>query len=112
MKKNFFSGKKEQDMTRLVSITPAPPSTVYKWLATFSTDNGRFLKKTYFGHREYQDYTIHKDKERRRLYRLRHSKDLRTRDPTRAGFLSYFLLWGPSTQMKRNISLYKKQFHL
>ena len=49
------------------------------------------------------DYTLHKDKERRRRYRKRHEKFLKTNDPTRAGFLSR-LLWGDSTSLKKNIS--------
>ena len=39
------------------------------------------------------DYTIHKDIERRNRYIKRHKKDLRTNDPTRAGYLSMYILW-------------------
>jgi hypothetical protein len=86
-----------------------------KYTAIFKMDNGR-EKKTYFGFKNPKDpkndYTLHKDKERRRLYRIRHKKDLETKDPTRAGFLSYFLLWGDSTSLKENIKNYKKRFNL
>ena len=58
------------------------------------------------------DYTITKDKERRRLYRERHKKDLATKDPTRAGFLSYYILWGDSTSRAENIRKYKSRFNL
>ena len=79
----------------------------YKYTAIF--DDG---KRTSFGHQDYEDYTQHHDKERRRLYRERHEKDLRTRDPTRAGFLSYYILWGDSTSVTKNLSDYKKRFNL
>jgi hypothetical protein len=79
----------------------------YKYTAIF--DDGT---RTSFGHQDYQDYTQHHDKERRRLYRERHATDLRTHDPKRAGFLSYYLLWGDSISLEKNLSDYKKRFNL
>lgn len=81
-----------------------------KWRAFFR--DGEKIKHTDFGASGYEDYTQHHDKERRRLYRERHQKDLQTGDPTRAGFLSYYILWGDSTDMRTNISSYKKRFSL
>jgi hypothetical protein len=69
-------------------------------------------KAVEFGQRGAPDYTITKDKEQRDRYRSRHAKDLMTDDPRRAGFLSYFLLWGDSTDMGRNIASYKRRFGL
>ena len=82
-----------------------------KWAAVFETDNGR-TKTTHFGDSNMLDYTQHHDKERRENYRLRHRRDLDTDDPTRAGFLSYYILWGDSKSMKTNISAYKRMFNL
>ncbi len=82
-----------------------------KYVAVFEKDNGK-TKKTYFGQAGADDYTITKDKERRRLYRERHQKDLSTNDPTRAGHLAFFLLWGDSTSLNENIKNYKKKFNL
>ena len=82
-----------------------------KLMAVFTKDNGR-TKTTHFGAKGMDDYTITKDKERRRLYRERHKKDLTTKDPTRAGFLSYYILWGDSTSRAENIKNYKKRFNL
>jgi len=82
-----------------------------KYMAVFTRDNGR-TKTTHFGQRGAPDYLITKDKERRKRYRDRHRKDLKTKDPTKAGFLSYYLTWGDSTSLKRNISDYKKRFNL
>ena len=80
-----------------------------KMVAVFTRDNGR-TKKTYFGQAGADDYTIKKDKEQRKRYRSRHKKDLQTGDYTRAGYLSYYILWGDSTSLKKNISDYKKRF--
>ena len=82
-----------------------------KYMAVFTKDNGR-KKTTHFGSAGMSDYTIHKDKERRKRYRDRHRKDLKTGDYTRAGYLSWYLLWGPSTSLRTNISSYKKRFNL
>lgn len=82
-----------------------------KLVAIFTKDNGR-TKKTYFGSAGADDYTLTKDKEQRKRYRTRHQKDLQTKDYTRAGYLSYYILWGNSTSRKENISAYKKKFNL
>lgn len=96
---------------KLIKIQEAPANSVKKYQAIFQLDNGK-TKKTGFGYRGYQDYTMHKDKQRRQRYRQRHEKDLRTNDPTRAGYLSYYILWGDSTNLKTNITTYKNKFHL
>lgn len=82
-----------------------------KWMAVFETDGGR-TKTTHFGAAGMQDYTQHHDKERRERYRTRHKKDLETGDPTRAGFLSYYVLWGDSTSFDQNLASYRRRFHL
>ena len=82
-----------------------------KLMAIFTQDNGR-TKTTHFGAAGMKDYTITGDKERRRLYRERHKKDLSTKDPTRAGYLSYYILWGDSTSRQENIKKYKTRFNL
>jgi hypothetical protein len=78
-----------------------------KWTAVFSDG-----KRVSFGAKGYEDYTQHHDKERRRLYRERHDKDLQTGDPRRAGFLSRYLLWGDSTDINTNLREYKRKFSL
>jgi len=82
-----------------------------KLMAIFTKDNGR-TKTTHFGAKGMADYTITKDKEQRARYRQRHKKDLQTKDPTRAGYLSYYILWGESTSRQENIKNYKKRFNL
>jgi len=82
-----------------------------KLMAIFTRDNGR-TKTTHFGAAGMNDYTLTGDKEARKRYRQRHKKDLKTNDPTRAGYLSYHLAWGESTSLRENIKKYKKRFNL
>jgi hypothetical protein len=79
--------------------------------AHFETHSGR-TKITRFGASGMDDYTLTKNREQRDRYRKRHQKDLATKDPTKAGYLSYYILWGDSTSRSQNISAYKKKFNL
>ena len=82
-----------------------------KLQAVFTKDNGR-TKTTHFGSSGMHDYTITKDKEQRKRYRSRHKKDLQTGDYTRAGYLSWHILWGNSTSRQENIRSFKSKFNL
>jgi len=93
---------------KLVSVKPATDGK-HKYTATFLQDTGR-IKTTHFGAKGMDDYTLTGDKEQRERYRQRHRKDLATKDPTRAGFLSYYLLWGESTSLAENIKTFKQRF--
>jgi hypothetical protein len=95
---------------KLDSVQPAT-NNKNKYTATFLQDSGR-TKTTHFGAKGMDDYTITHDKEQRKRYRERHAKDLKTDDPTRAGYLSYYLLWGDSTNLQTNIASYKRKFNL
>lgn len=95
---------------KLLSIKPSTKADK-KLMATFETDAGR-KKTTHFGASGMDDFLISKNKEQRELYRTRHKKDLLTGDPSKAGFLSYYILWGDSTSKATNIASYKKQFNL
>jgi len=79
-------------------------------MAVFTESSSGRTKTTHFGDSSATDYLLSKEKDRRARYRSRHKKDLQTRDPTRAGFLSYYLLWGDSTSLRTNVSAYKKRF--
>ena len=81
-----------------------------KYTAIF--ENGSRTKKVNFGSKGMDDYTLTHDTEQRERYRQRHQKDLSTGDPTRAGFLSYYILWGNSTSLNANVSAYKRKFRL
>jgi hypothetical protein len=61
-----------------------------------------------------QEWTIiplQKMMEQKERYLKRHKKDLRTNDPMRAGYLSYYLLWNKPT-LQESIKDYKKKFNL
>ena len=81
-----------------------------KYYAEFTDSESGRKKSTYFGQEGATDYILSKDKDRRSRYRSRHKKDLQTNDPTRAGYLSYYLLWGESSSLRTNITAYKKRF--
>lgn len=74
-------------------------------------DGDKKVKTTHFGAKGMDDYTLTGDKKARERYRTRHKKDLDTKDPTRAGFLSYYILWGDSTSRDKNIKDFKKRFN-
>jgi len=95
---------------KLISNTRATDG-VHKYAATFETDSGR-TKTTKYGAAGMDDYTKTHDKAQRDRYRTRHKKDLATGDPTRAGFLSYHVLWGNSTSMHANLAAYRARYHL
>lgn len=85
-----------------------------KWTAIFKiTENGEEeLKERSFGYKNpddpKNDYTLHQDKERRNRYIMRSKGHLKTGDPTRAGFLSMFLLWNKKT-LKASVADYNKR---
>jgi len=79
------------------------------YMAIFTKANGR-TKTTHFGDANLPHYTSGASKEQRTRYRARHKKDLQTNDPTRAGYLSFYLTWGQSTSLRENIKSYKKRF--
>ena len=87
-----------------------------KYKATFTIHkNGKTTQKTtYFGYPSRKDpkndYTRHKNKNRRNKYIWRHMKDTRTGDPTRAGYLSLYVLWNKPT-LKSSIVDYKKRLN-
>ena len=81
-----------------------------KWKATFDMGNGK-VKSTHFGSAGMDDFTLTGNKDARNRYWRRHHKDMNTNDPTRAGFLSLFLLWNKPT-LKASIKDYVEIFDL
>lgn len=93
----------------LVKITKSNKSGK-KMMAVFKNKKTGRTKTTHFGDATMSDYTKHKNNKRKGNYQGRHKKDLATGDPTRAGFLSYYILWGKSTSIRENIASYKRRF--
>jgi len=98
------------DGVKLIKIVKSNDG-IHKFEAEFKRDDGTIFH-TKFGAYNMSDYTLHHDKERRERYRIRHTKDLETHNPTSAGYLSYYVLWGDSTSLDKNIKDYKKMFNL
>jgi hypothetical protein len=95
---------------KLISITDSTKKGK-KLMAKFQTDSGR-TRTTHFGAAGMDDYTLTGDKEQRARYLSRHRKDLDSGDPTKAGHLAWYILWGDSTSRAENISHYKRRFNL
>lgn len=83
-----------------------------KLKAIFYDDQGKKIKTSQFGDNRYQDYTMHKDKARRDKYRSRHKGSLEKGTYMSPSHLSYYILWGASTNRNININKYKKMFKL
>ena len=97
--------RSRSQIIKLISIKKSPKSGK-KLRATFNI-NGK-ERHTDFGAAGMSDYTKHHDIERRSRYITRHKKDLRTNDPTRAGYLSMYVLWNKPT-ISGSISDYRKR---
>lgn len=85
-----------------------------KRLMAIFSEEGKKDKVVHFGLKNPKigTYIDHGNKKLRAAYRARHKKDLDTKDFTRPGYLSYFILWGDTSSLKKNIELYKKKFKL
>jgi hypothetical protein len=98
-----------------MKIVEAQPKTGKRFTAIFRLHKGgKVIKITHFGQRNPKQgtYIDHGDKKKRDAYRARHKKDLDTKDFKRAGFLSYWLLWGDHKTLNKNIEDYKQKFNL
>ena len=94
---------------KLLEIQAAKAPTK-KWTAVFN--NGTTTRRVSFGAKGMDDYTLKHDKEQRERYRARHAKDLQRGTPMSPGYLSYYILWGDSTDLQTNVRAYKKRFGL
>jgi hypothetical protein len=97
-------------MWKLISVVKSPQKDK-KWRANFYDKENDKKKHTDFGASGYTDFLLSGNLEKRELYRERHKKDLKTGDPTRAGFLSYYLLWNKPT-LVASVMDYKNKFNM
>ena len=85
-----------------LTIVDAQPKTNKRFTAIFRKHKGgKIIKITNFGQIGGKTYLDEKNKEKRKNYRARHKKDLDTKDFKRAGYLSFWLLWGDDTTLKK-----------
>jgi hypothetical protein len=82
-----------------------------KYMAIFYDKYGKKLKTTHFGQKNYEDFTIHKDKDRKQRYINRHKRNENWKDPTTAGALSLYVLWNKPS-FRSSVADYKKRFKL
>ncbi len=82
------------------------PNSLKKYRAFFNDGS-----HSDFGASGYEDFTQHKDENRKERYRIRHKKDLDTKDPTRSGYLSYYILWNKPS-FDASVADYKKRFNM
>ena len=107
---------------KLLKVLPSK-KTGKKYDAYFLLDNDK-EKVVSFGASGYRDYILINDKSSKFYlpkildrnvtkdsYRRRHKKDLDTGDPTRAGYLSYYILWNKKT-LAGSIKHFKNKFKL
>lgn len=80
-----------------------------KLMAIFEDCNTGRQKTTHFGAKNYSDFTIHGDLERKKRYLDRHRKNENWNDPTSAGALSALILWNKPT-LRASIADYKRRF--
>ena len=82
-----------------------------KWMAEFYNMEGDKIKTTHFGGEGYEDYTIHKNPDRKKLYISRHSKNEDWTNPVTAGALSRWVLWN-YPDLKKSWNSYLRKFKL
>lgn len=69
-----------------------------KLVAVFHNEKTGRKKTVHFGATGYEDYTTHRDPERKRRYLERHGRGReRWNDPTTPGALSRWILWNKTT---------------
>jgi hypothetical protein len=78
-------------------------------MAIFTNCKNNREKTTHFGASGYSDYIKHGDIERKQRYINRHRKNENWNDPTSAGSLSRYILWG-KTSLRASIADYKRRF--
>jgi len=83
-----------------ITLTPSTRQNK-KWRVSFVLNNKPY--NVDFGDNRYEDYTTHKDKARRESYRARHN-NRHIKDVLSPAFWSWYLLWGPYTDIKKNLS--------
>lgn len=81
-----------------------------KWMVELP-GGGRVV---HFGAAGYEDFTQHRDEERRARYVRRHREreNWTKSGASSAGFWSRWILWGPFTSISRNIAYVRERFDM
>lgn len=95
---------------QLISIQPSTNKNK-KLKAIFYNLNTKRYKTVHFGAKNMEDYTIHKNNERKKNYILRHQVNEDWTNPIKAGTLSRYILW-EKKDINDAINNYIKKFNL
>ena len=93
-----------------MNIVITPSDKTFKKFTALINDTKNNNKKIHFGDNRYQDFTKHKDTERKKAYLARHKKDNAT-NPNYAGFYSTNLLWNKPS-LKESIKNTNEKYNL
>ena len=99
-----------------IKLLRVEPSEVkpYKYTAFLhmTEPDGRVREKAiHFGRQGYEDFTIHKDEERRQRYIARHQARENWENPLTRGFWSRWVLWEKKT-LREAVANVRKKFCL
>lgn len=92
-----------------VVIEKTFPGSKHKYTIYVNNENKRRTLK--IGDSRYQDFTMHKDSNRKQLYDNRHRSREKWDDPFTAGFWSKWLLWNKKT-IKESIKDIENRFNI
>jgi len=92
---------------KFVSLTQSTKPTK-KLMITFSDP----AKTIHFGSKFSETYLDHKDKTKRMNYLKRHQYNEDWDNPLTAGSLSAYLLWGPTTDLHKNLKHFLHTFNI
>jgi hypothetical protein len=96
-------------MVKLIKIIPSDVKGK-KYSAYFDLGNGK-EKKVNFGAKGYDDFTTHKDEERKKRYLDRHRNNEDWNKYMTAGSLSRWILWNQPS-LRSSISDFRKRFNI
>jgi hypothetical protein len=95
---------------KLIKVEPSNDGKT-KLTASFLRDDGKTSTVKFGIHKSFS-YIDGASKEIRDAYRARHRRDILNKNPTTKGNLSYYITWGESNDINKNIRDYKRMFNV
>ncbi len=97
---------------KLLDVSPTPAGDKKKFVATFTLDNGK-RKLVKFGIKGSRSYVDGAPIGVRDAYRARHAGDIGPgKSIASPGMLSYWITWGDSQSLERNVAEYKRKHNI
>jgi hypothetical protein len=98
-------------MSEEIYVALEPSKRVDKRFVMTFSKNGVILKRVHFGNPHMENYTIHKDKQRKERFLKRFNKLINKfkDDPFKPMTLSHLILWNKPT-LKESLKDYKKRY--